>query len=510
MHRRSDRRTRMKRNRKIRRFRFYILIILLISLGVFSFKFIGEKKGINEAASMENSSKEEVNDSDHLLIPKVEDKELGDIESIIEYGTKGLIGAHYPVFGKDNIDAMNKELVTQHIEEFKNELQSDSFSNKDYKYELNIDYEVHSGPNNMVSLSFNIIENGSYLAHPDVKIVTKVYDLSNDKEVELGNIMNGEYLKYMAQVSEAYFSRDEIYKDNIDSSQFREGIYPSMENYSNFILQENKIVFIFPKYHLFSGNFGLTSVEIPYSDLRDYIKPNLFKVFTGEEDDGKIDIDYDKPIVDMIVPKRIIDPNKPMIALSFDDGPNKKTTIPILDTLKEYDSAATFFILGNRVSSNVDILQRMLEEGSEIGNHSYSHKELTKLSPQELMEQIINTQDAVIDSIGIEPKLMRPTYGSYDDKLKSGVEMPLILWSIDTLDWKSRDSKKVTDHVLENVKDGDIILMHDIYDSTAKAVKSLVPELIDRGYQLVTISELFEARGETLIDGQIYNQMHKK
>lgn len=504
MHRRTDRTTRMKRNRKIRRFRFYILIVLLISLGVFSFKCIGKNKSINEAASMENSFKEGVNDSEHILTPKVENKELGDIESIIEYGTNGLIGAHYPIFGKGNIDAISKQLVTQCIEEFKNKLADNSFSNKDYKYELGIDYEVHNAPNNIISLTFNIVENGSYLAHPDVKIATRVYDLSKDREISLDNIMDGEYLKYIAQLSEDYFGTDETYKDNIDSSQFREGIYPSVENYSNFVLKKDKLVFIFPRYHLFSGNLGTASVEIPYSDLRDYIKPNLFKVFT-KEDTSKIDMDHDKPIVDIIALKRIIDPNKPMIALTFDDGPNKNTTIPILDILKEYDSTATFFILGNRVSSNVDILQRMVEEGSEIGNHSYSHKELTKLSSQELMEQIINTQDAVIDSTGIEPKLMRPTYGSYDDKLKSEIKMPLILWSIDTLDWKSRDSKKVTDHVLENVKDGDIILMHDIYDSTAKATKSLVPELIDMGYQLVTISELFEAKGKTLIDGQIYN-----
>lgn len=510
MHRISYRKTRMQRIRKIRRFRFYVLIVFLIILSIFSFKFIKNNESINEASSMGNLSKGEANHSWNVLAPRVEHKDLGDIESIIEYGTNGLIGAHYPVFGKDNIDAINKQLVTQYIEEFKNELASNSFYDKDYKYELSIDYEIYSAPNNIISITFNIIENSSYLAHPDVKIVTKVYNLSDDIEVELSNIMNGEYLKFISQTSENYFSANEIYKDNMDSSQFKEGIYPSMENYSNFILKEDKIVFIFPKYHLFSGNFGTPSVEIPYSELKDYIKPNLFKVFTREEDTSKTDINHDKPIVDIIVPKRAVDPNKPMIALTFDDGPNKKTTIPILDTLKEYNGAATFFILGNRVSHNVDIVKRMLEEGSEIGNHSYNHKELTKISCEELTEQIINTQNDVVDSTGIEPKLMRPTYGSYDDNLKSKVGMPLILWSIDTLDWKSRDSKKVANHVLENVKDGDIILMHDIYDFTAEAVKSLVPELIDMGYQLVTVSELFEARGETLKDGQIYNQMHKR
>lgn len=339
----------MERNRKIRRFRFYVLIALLITTSVFSFKFIDKSKSINEAASIENLSKGELKDSAHVLEPKAEHKDLGDIESIIEYGTNGLIGAHYPVFGKNKIDAINKELVTKYIEEFKNELASNSSRDDNHKYELSIDYEIYRAPNNIVSISFNIVENSSYLAHPDEKIETKVYDLSNDKEMELENIMNGKYLKFISGISENYFTTNEIYKDSIDSSLFKEGIYPSVDNYSNFIFKEDKVVFIFPKYHLFSGNFGTTSIEIPYSDLKDYIKPNLFKAFTKGEGTSKTDIDHDKPIVDITIPDRVIDPNKPMIPLTFDDGPNKKTTIPILDTLKEYDGAATFFVLGNRV-----------------------------------------------------------------------------------------------------------------------------------------------------------------
>lgn len=447
----------------------------------------------------------------NVLFLKIKDKDLEDIESIIEYGTNGLVGAHYPVFGKSKIDGINRELVTEYIKDFKNELANNSYDNKDFKYELSIDYETYRGPDNIVSISFDIMESSSYLAHPDIKIETRVYDLSNDKEVELDNIMNGEYLKYISHLSENYFSKSEIYGDNIDSSIFEEGIYPSKDNYSNFLFKEDKIVFIFEKYQLFSGNFGMPSIEIDYLDLKDYIKPELMEVLTEEEShDDKIEIDIDKPIVEVILPERVVDPSKPMIALTFDDGPNKKTTIPILDTLKEYDSVATFFVLGNRVPNNAEILKRMLEEGSEIGNHTYNHKELTKLSSPELQKQIKNTQDAIENATNIEAKFMRPTYGSFNNNVKSQVKMPLILWSVDTLDWKSRDSKKVKNHVLANVKDGDIILMHDIYDSTAEAVKLLVPELIDMGYQLVTISELFESRGETLKDGQVYFQMQKK
>lgn len=508
--RRVKRIKRIKRKRMLRRLRFYALIVFVISLSIFGFNSGKKNKGINEAASMEDLSKEEIEDNSHVLVPRSENKDLGDIESIIEYGENGLIGVHYPVFGKKNIDATNKELANKYIEKFKKESENNLSHDKDYKYELSIDYETYSTTNNIISIDFEIIEDSSYMAHPDINIETKAYDLSNDKEVELDDIMKGEYLEYISEISEDYFTSHETYKEDADSELFKEGIYPSPQNYSKFILKEDRIVFIFEKYQLFSGYLGVTAVEIPYSDLTAYINPELIEAFNGDENSNRSNVDSDPEKADIILPKRSIDPEKPMIALTFDDGPNKNTTVPILDTLKEYDSAATFFILGNRVSDNIDILERMLEEGSEIGNHSFNHKELTKLSSEGLMEQIRNTQDAVINSTGIEPKLIRPTYGSYNDNLKSQVEMPLILWSIDTLDWKSRDSQKVTSHVLENIKDGDIVLMHDIYDSTAGAIKTLVPELIERGYQLVTISELFESRGELLKDGEIYYQMDKK
>ena len=518
MNKRTSRQKRIRKNKRYRRFRFYALIAILIISVIFGFKIIEKNKNIYEAAAIESLSKdlddlskdiddlpiEEDKDSDYLLTPGAEHKDLGDIESIIEYGNHGLVGAHYPVFGKGNIDGISKQVVSQHIEEFKDDLANNTSLNKDYKYELSIDYEVYRAPNNIVSIIFNIVESGSYLAHPDVKTVTKVYDLSNDRQVQLANIMDGEYLGYISQISENYFLKSETYKDGMDSLLFKEGIYPSMENYSRFILKEDKLVIIFEKYQLFSGNYGAPSVEIPYGDLEGYIKAELLEIFTKKEDSSEIDRDIEKEKVEISLPNRDIDPNKPMVALTFDDGPNKGTTIPILDSLKEYDSVATFFILGNRVSNNADILVRMLEEGSEIGNHSFNHKELTKLSTTELSQQISKTQDAIIEVTGNRPKFLRPTYGSYDEDLKSRVDMPLILWSIDTLDWKNRNAKKVADHVLGNVKDGDIILMHDIYDSTAEAVKLLVPELINRGYQLVTVSDLLELKGESLKNGKIY------
>lgn len=510
MNKRSYKRTSMNRRRKVRRYRFYAIIFLLIGLSIFGFKFSDKKKAVNEAASMDILSKEEEKIIENAITPKIENKDFGEIESIIEYGTQGFIAVHYPLFNKDNIDSINKKFVTGFIDAFKEEISGESFPDKANQYELNIDYDTDLGPNNIISITYTVFESSSYMAHPNVRIVTKAIDLSKDLEVDLDYIMDNEYLEYISQLSKKYFSTHEIYKDSIDSDIFEQGISPTKDNYSNFILKEDKIIIIFNKYQLFSGNFGMPIIEIPYTDLKDYIKPELLSLFTNEVKENLNQVEVEKEQVHINAPKRIIDPNKPMIALTFDDGPNKKTTLPILDILKEYNSAATFFVLGNRVSDNGDILKRMIEEGSEIGNHSFNHKELTKLSPPELTEQIQKTQNAVLESTGKSPKLIRPTYGSFNDDLKSGVNMPLILWSVDTLDWKSRDAKKVTNHVLENVKDGDIILMHDIYESTAEATITLVPKLIQMGYQLVTVSELYEARGETLKAGEIYSHIQKK
>lgn len=508
--RRAYRKARRERKRKFKKVKFYSIVAFLVILNIFGFKFIVKNKSVNEASSMEEVSKVEVKDDSDLLLPRSEHKDLGEVKSIIEYDANALIGAHYPVFGKDNIDRINKDLVSQYIEEFKKKLKKDSFEDKDYKSELSIDYGTFMAPNNMISIGFDIVEASSYLAHPDLEIVTKTYDLSGDKEIHLDDIMEDGYLEYISKISKEYFSGNKTYRDNVDLQLFKDGIYPSEENYSKFILQEDKIVFIFEKYQLFSGDLGTSFIEIAYLDLKDYIKPDLVQAFTEGKSSNKTELDSEKPVDDIKLPKRVVDPNKPMLALTFDDGPNEMTTIPILDALKKHDSVATFFVLGNRVSNNDHILKRILEEGSEIGNHSYNHKELTKVSLGELKEQIMDTQDAIFDSTGIEARLMRPTYGSYDDNLKSKVEMPLILWSVDTLDWQTKDAKKITDHVLANIKDGEIILMHDIYDSTAKAVELLVPQLLERGYQLVTVSELFEARGEALKEGEIYYNMNKK
>ena len=197
------------------------------------------------------------------------------------------------------------------------------------------------------------------------------------------------------------------------------------------------------------------------------------------------------------------DPSKPMVALTFDDGPSVYTN-DILDQLEKYNAHATFFVVGNRVSSYASTIKRAHDLGCEIGNHSWSHPQLSAISVKEMQNEISKTDEAIKKITGETPALLRPPYGAVDADVKAYAGKPLIHWSIDTLDWEHRTSSKTISSVLNNVRDGSIVLMHDIYGPTRDAAVSLIPTLISRGYQLVTVSEMAAYRGVTLQNGTIY------
>ena len=193
-----------------------------------------------------------------------------------------------------------------------------------------------------------------------------------------------------------------------------------------------------------------------------------------------------------------IDPLKPMVALTYDDGPSKNSTSRILETLRANGGRATFFMVGNRAEKNGAVIRQMVEQGCEVANHTYDHTLMSKVDPAELERQLMMTNQVVADAGGVTPVLMRPCGGDTNEAgmgVAGAISMPAVLWSIDTLDWKTRDAEKTVSAVLDHVKDGDIILMHDLYETAADASDVIVPELIRRGYQLVTVSELASYRG---------------
>lgn len=207
-----------------------------------------------------------------------------------------------------------------------------------------------------------------------------------------------------------------------------------------------------------------------------------------------------------------IDPSKPMVALTYDDGPSGTNTPRLLETLRTYGARATFFMVGKQAAKNPEVVKQMVAQGCEVANHTYDHTMMNKIDPVELTRQLEMTNQVVADATGISPVLMRPCGGERTDAGMSAVgsiSMPAILWSIDTLDWKTRDVQNTIDTVLSQVKDGDIILMHDLYDTAAVASETIVPELINRGYQLVTVSELASYRGG-MLPGRTYGKFRPK
>ena len=200
------------------------------------------------------------------------------------------------------------------------------------------------------------------------------------------------------------------------------------------------------------------------------------------------------------------DADTPVVALTFDDGPFTKVTNRIMDVLLEYEAGATFFVVGSRLEMYSDTLKRLYENGFEVASHTWSHKNLNKLTEKQITKEITRTLDGLKKYIPVENVLLRPPYGSADETVRGLAKTALINWSLDSEDWKSRDAEKIIEHVLDTVQDGDIILMHDLYECTAEAVEYLVPELIERGYRPVSVSELFRIKDIPLEEGILYRK----
>ena len=182
-----------------------------------------------------------------------------------------------------------------------------------------------------------------------------------------------------------------------------------------------------------------------------------------------------------------------MVALTFDDGPSKYTN-KILDVLKKYDACGTFFVVGNRVNFYKEQLKRTLNEGSEIGNHSYDHKLLTRLSKEDFQSEVNKTQEQIVKATGFTPTLFRPTYGGYTNTLKGYTDLTFVLWDVDSRDWQVKSKDKILKNVLPNVKSGSIILMHDGLPYGLNALEDILSDLKNKGYKFVTVSELLELK----------------
>lgn len=197
---------------------------------------------------------------------------------------------------------------------------------------------------------------------------------------------------------------------------------------------------------------------------------------------------------------------KKRIALTFDDGPSQ-STLRILEVLKQYGGKATFCVVGSRLGSRTDILKKVAEEGHEIASHTWSHKDLNKLSEEEVLEELKSVNQLVYETTGKTVAFLRPPYGNANEIVKQAAireNMAIVRWCVDTRDWKTKDPEATYKAIVEEAKDGDIVLCHDLYSATANAMELVIPKLIEDGFELVTVSELIGSLPNGIEAGKSY------
>ncbi len=192
------------------------------------------------------------------------------------------------------------------------------------------------------------------------------------------------------------------------------------------------------------------------------------------------------------------------VALTFDDGPRANTTGRLLDGLRERGASATFFLVGSKISGNEKLVRRMRDEGHQIGNHSWDHKELKDVPAAVLGGEIDSTDELLRTVCGDGDYWIRPPYGLLDKGGRGSVSTPLVHWSVDPEDWKLRNADKVTAHVLDHVQPGDIILLHDTYSTSVDAAFKIIDALEEQGYEFVTVKELLALYGVVPQEGKFY------
>ncbi|MGI5948276.1 MAG: polysaccharide deacetylase family protein [Lachnospiraceae bacterium] len=179
-----------------------------------------------------------------------------------------------------------------------------------------------------------------------------------------------------------------------------------------------------------------------------------------------------------------------VVALTFDDGPHSVYTKELLEGLKKRGIKATFFLMGSNIEGNEELVRQMKQDGHLIGNHGYRHVQMTEEGAEKVRESVEKTGKIIGEIIGEEPEYLRPPYGDWNEELAEKMDLTPVFWSVDSLDWKYQNTPKITNRVLKDVEDGDIILMHDIFPTSVESALEIVDTLQVQGYTFVTADEL--------------------
>ncbi len=413
------------------------------------------------------------------------------------------MAVHYPKF-KDKFlnDEMNKYLSNRQ-QNFYDELdQLDEELLKERPANFYLTFEIHPVRDQLYSIVFS--EEG-YFGGANSRQNIKVFhvDLSENRFINQTDFINDtkENREKLYDLLLHEFQESEEYSPYFFEEELKKWIENENNDFANIYLTSESMVFKFNKYELTAGVVGMPEITLPLDQVKDLLASDWLKRLDPKRNNHKnesIQSPKDLEVEDnegdhessQKEPTNNPEIKEKRVALTFDDGPHPTNTLKIVELLEKHDAKATFFMLGSRVDFYPEIAQRVAVTGNEVGNHTWNHKDLTSLSSQQVIEEVQTTNEIIQEAIGNKPTVFRPPYGASNNEVKASIEMPTVLWTIDTLDWKTHDPNAVLENVKENIEDGSIILMHDIHETTVEAVELLLIYLEEEGYQCVNVSEL--------------------
>lgn len=380
--------------------------------------------------------------------------------------------------------------------------------------ELNISFETlshHSGNYSFVLVNSNstrgatgTTEIRSFHFNPETGETFTIADL-------FGRDPNN--LDTLSTIGREAIYNDPLLADHLFPEEVHIKTEPIWANFDNFAITDESLILYFDEYELAAAAVGPPIIAIPLNDINSFLS-DKFQLVVEDTDEFTINKDPVKEENAATPPKDTetsinqgksnshtmeddsdgsteeVDIGIKQIALTFDDGPDPKFTIQILETLNKYDAKATFFMLGSRVEYYPEIAKKVQEAGHELGNHTWTHPDLTKANVEKVRNEINETSSIIENVTGQKVTALRPPYGAVNKTVRSQTNLPVVLWDVDTLDWKHRDPIQLLTQVKGATKDGSIILMHDIHQSTADGLDAVLAYLQSEGYEFVKVSEL--------------------
>ena len=309
--------------------------------------------------------------------------------------------------------------------------------------------------------------------------IGKIYDATSNNEITMNDLIKedkaslyNEKIKELLTLKYPKFVVDALLKEDVKY---------------DYLLRENELVIYFSNYNINPEVEELLYLKVNYNEIKDYLN---FTVLLDKDYQNESGYDYTL--------------SKKSIAFTFDDSPNKNKTDKILSYLKDNHFHATFFVVGTRTINNEALLLSINSDGNEIGSHTYNHANMKKLTDEEIISDYNKMNSIYQKLFQKDLTLLRPPYGNILNSQTTLIPTSFILWNLDTNDWRYRNTNYIVNYVLDNIKDGDIILFHDSYDTTVKAIEELLPLLYSKGYQVMSVSELFKLKNIPLEQNKIY------